>query len=515
MEGCEQQHCEKHETCWNRHLAVSSVWANSANAHKQVKREMQLFSRVVMHSEVGERLRQLHERDRAARWFNIRHDGGNPTLYVHNRFGKLCDPSRSGNIATVNQYPSFVSFIGKSGVGKSTLVRAMMLLGAINESRLLSSTGNAFGPDDLEAFAKSMSSPREIPVTKSGDLNHLTDPTTFGVHLYKDEYHSSGMAKFPTLFADCEGFYTGKALSNAERFAEQQSDSSQTLAKHLLYKAEITSPTYRTQDKRGIDLFYARFLYAISDVVVYVTNDDSLIESSITSILEWAAAAVHNSINHPSRKTLIIVRHMANSHDPKLYDDDFLQRSYIKEDVKVWKGSKVLDDFVAEYNSKQEMTECIYENRDLYKILFSEILCCYIPNKNHVGIQPDELFHRYQHLREKIDAASQQAQSLRQKSWTQYNVPTLSSILLKAFEHFRVSDRAFDFYMAARNDNPTPGGISEHLANFLRLVLETSTDSSMKLKMTKHYIALSFVIWALRHLNHCKPSFKLDWGKNN
>ena len=109
---------------------------------------------------------------------------------------------------------------------------------------------------------------------------------------------------------------------------------------------------------------------------------------------------------------------MANSRDPKLYDDDFLQRSYIKEDAKVWKGSKVLDDFIVEYNSKQEMTECICENRDLYKILFSEILHCYIPNQDHVGIQPDERFHQYQHLREKIDAASQQAQSLREKSWT-------------------------------------------------------------------------------------------------
>ena len=142
----------------------------------------------------------------------------------------------------------------------------MVLLGAINKLRLLSSTENSSGPNNLEAFAGSISSPREIPVTKSGDLNHLTDPTTFGVHLYKGEYHSSRMAKFPTLFADCEGFYIGKALSNAERCAQQQSDSSQTLAKHLLYRAEITSPTYRTRYKRGIDLFYARFLYAISDV---------------------------------------------------------------------------------------------------------------------------------------------------------------------------------------------------------------------------------------------------------
>jgi hypothetical protein len=32
-------------------------------------------------------------------------------LCVYDRFGKLCDPSRAGNIASAKQYPSFVSFI--------------------------------------------------------------------------------------------------------------------------------------------------------------------------------------------------------------------------------------------------------------------------------------------------------------------------------------------------------------------------------------------------------------------
>jgi patatin-like phospholipase/acyl hydrolase len=483
-----------------------------------VEPKAKLFSHTVIHSESkSEMLRRLHDDDKLARWFNIRHDDNHPKLCVYDRFGKLCDPSRSGNIATINQYPGFVSFIGKSGVGKSTLVKAMVLLGAINESGLLSKNSDDFSPADLEAFAKILSSPREVPVTKSDKIDDLTDPTTFGVHLYKDGQsgaRSDGDAKFPIFFADCEGFYAGKALPNSERYAEQGSEGVRELQRNLLFEAEIQSPAYRTQDKVGVELFYARFLYAVSDVVVFVTDDDNLVQSSITSILEWAAAAVLNSINHPSRKSLIIVRHMANSRRPELYDDAFLQRLYLKPSPEVWKGSKVLEKFVADYNSKQDTRDCIYKNADLYRVLFSDISCCCIPNKNSVDCQPEELFRQYQHLRSKLDYASTQAQSLRQKGWTQYNVPALSSILVKAFEHFRLSDEAFDFYLAARKDNPTPRSFPDHIANFLRLALRSPLAASTVEKMIQQNIALSFVTWALRNFNHwVEPGDIFDRGE--
>ncbi|KAF2192481.1 hypothetical protein K469DRAFT_745903 [Zopfia rhizophila CBS 207.26] len=479
---------------------------NTGHAGNDTSQEMMLFARAVIHSETeGERLSQLHDQDKVARWFNIRHDCGRPKLSVYDRFGKLCDPRRSGNMDTANQFPSFVSFIGKSGVGKSTLVRAMILLGAINKSGLLSNS-QTVESENIEDFANILASPREAPVTKSGDINHLTAPTTFGVHLYhdgRDYIRSNEDANFPILFADCEGFYAGIAVPNSERFAqrERESEGVGELQRHLLYEAEITSPTYRTQDKTGIELFYARFLYAVSDVVVFVTNDDNLMENSITSILEWAAAAVLNSMNHPSRKTLIIVRNMANDHRPELYDDKVLQGVYLKHEPRVWKGSKELQKFVTDYNSKQDLTECIYENKDLYKVLFSDIVCCCIPNKKDVDSQPEELLRQYQHLRGRIDDASRRAQLLRQKGWTQYNVPTFSHILLKAFEHFRESDKAFDFYMAARSDNPTPTGFSDHIANFLRLAFDTPFESSVMEELTQRNIALSLVTWALRNFN--------------
>lgn len=518
IEGCITEHCTTHGTCWSRHLprASDTAWADNDDDHLPVDPKGQLFARTVIFSETnGESLSRMHAEDKLSRWFHIQQHGSQPKLCVYDRFSQITDPSRSGNVASAKQYPGFVSFIGKSGVGKSTLVRAMVLLGALNESGLLENQDdwmyNRF--HTLNAFASILSEGREVPVTKSGNLNDLIDPTTFGVHLYKDGQEAPASEELertqcPILFADCEGFYAGNALPNSELYDENAPESAYALQRHLLYEEDIVSPSYNTHDKRGAELFYARYLYAISDTIVFVSDDDNLMEHSITSIFEWAAAAVHNSVNHPSRKTLIIVRHKGADHRPELYDDNVLRRAYLNQRRKIWTGSKILDKFVTDYNSKQDMSACIYDNTDLYKVLFSDISCCYIPNKNNVNCKPDDLFRQYRSLRDKIDGASQRAQSLRQKGWAQYNSATLSSILLKAFEHFRQSEEPFDFYRAARNDNPTPRGFADHIANFLRLAFQSLSDKEETLKMTQQSIALSFITWAMRNFDHCKSSRK-------
>lgn len=478
--------------------------------HELVDHKVRLFSTIVNRSESEQKLRQLYERDRAARWFNIRHNGEISTLHVYDRFGSLCDPNRSGNVATVDQYPSIVSVIGKSGVGKSTLVRAMILLGAIDNST--TSFQNTSDPDSLAEFAEVITSPREVPVTKLGGWDWVADPTTFGVNLYKDECVESSESSKPiysTLFADCEGFNAGNLIPTTQRVRRQQAETVSELDDGVIFEAEITSHAYRTKSKDGVDLFYARFLYAMSDVVVFVTNDDSIIYNSIKTILEWAAAAVLNSVNHTSPKTLVIVR-QGGRHYKDFYDPEKLKTSYLRHEQKLWDGSKILEDFVEEYNSKQEMTECIYDNEALCRLMFADIHCCYIPNIEMDGVQPKELFYQYHHLRQTIDNASKASQKSREDSWTQYNVPTFSSLLLKAFEHFSTSDLAFDFYSAARNDNPAPEGYADHVANFLRLINNHSINPIRSWEISKHIIALSLVVWALRHLRQCINTWSIS-----
>ena len=64
--------------------------------------------------------------------------------------------------------------------------------------------------------------------------------------------------------------------------------------------------------------------------------------------------------------------------------------------------------------------------------------------------------------------ASEASQKNRSKVWLNYNVPTMSHMINRAFEHFRMEDNAFDFYYAARQDNPNPRSPAEHIATLLR-----------------------------------------------
>lgn len=107
----------------------------------------------------------------------------------------------------------------------------------------------------------------------------------------------------------------------------------------------------------------------------------------------------------------------------------------------------------------------------------------------------DEVFTRYRRLRVQIFRASQRVQEIRSRSWMQYNVPALTHILNRAFEDFRTSDAPYDFKKAARNDNPNPQSMSDHLANFLRHACRYFAD----IKERRDRVVLTcLVAWTLR-----------------
>jgi hypothetical protein len=494
----------------------------------------QLLVEAITHSEANsEKQKQMHQRDEGARWFNMRRDHtiGKPELYVYDRFTQLCDPSRSGNRATKRHYPSFVSFVGDTSVGKSTLVRAMLLMGIVNSSHVLPSENNNVAPrndDDVLDLVKRMNERgKDGPVTRSDNINHLTDPTTLGVHLYLDQGttmepggSSTQMpdAQYPILFSDCEGFGAGDAITNAQRLESDTPDTrgrqfgasrnrSPSRREQLALQLQV-KPNCYSRGKEGVDLFYARFLYAISDVVVFITKEDQKIQKELVRVLEWASMAVHKSVNHPSRKTLIIVRHMADNHKPILYEVEELRKLYLcsetdKTEKLLWEVSPILKEFVEDYNKKPETKDrydlWINTNDRLYKALFNKITCCYIPHKAKVKGKPQELYQQYRALRAMIESSVREGLSLRAESVMQYNVPALSHILTRAFEHFAESEKPFDFYLAARRDNPNPQSMEDHIANFLRHAFESGGDVQIVNKMVTQVISIALLIYTYHH----------------
>jgi len=335
------------------------------------------------------------------------------------------------------------------------------------------------------------------PVTRTTNLTHVNEATSSGVHLYRDPTNSNAeyrqpdpaSGQIPILFADCEGFRGGTAKTNSERAFESSSDnrhgrprssSFRTLtlgsnsrevdramhADHFVQTKMITSPEYSGKGKEGAELFYARFLYAFSDVVVFVTKEDQQIRGDIQRLLEWAVSA-DKSVNLRPQKTLVIVRNMATFHSPEYYNDSFLKDALFWNMKELWLDSAVLTEYRDNYNHRyRNLQREIRTNKDLLSVFFQNVKACYIPLKAHAPT--DQIFKQYRSLRLQIVTATSDAQEVRKIAWTRYNVPILSDLLHRAFEHFATSDKPFDFHSAARKDNPTPKSMAGHIANFLR-----------------------------------------------
>ena len=468
---CRRRGCDQHPSCWEAHLP-----AYLREQHQEIDPLPQIYVTAVTYSEPDPvKQRDLHHEDQIAQWFVIKlgaTDREQASLCVSDRFRQLCDPGISGNRWTTSLYPSFVSFIGDTGVGKSTLVRAMIMMGQVEACGLRSSQDDMPESNAISELRGFLATRMHGPVTRTANIGHLTDPTSSGVHLYKDiaprdanRSPSSNPSKsndISILFADCEGFGGGIAKTNSERAPKADDENP-----NLLFDRPIISPEYGSRGKEGAELFYARFLYAFSDVVVFVTKEDQRFQQDMQRVLEWAASALNSSINHLAQKTLIIVRHMANQHVIEFYDRQFLKDHMFENLCPVWEGSPALAEFRKKHNDKQRFQQrIIHSNSDFFQVFFQEVHACYIPDKDKAP--RDQIFEQYRKLRMDIVRTSEMGQVIRSRSWTQYNIPTLSHLLNRAFEHFRISEIPFDFYKAARKDNPNPVSVSDHIANLLR-----------------------------------------------
>ena len=495
-----------HETCWDAHIPPR---LRKNSDHNQVDALQDAFIQIIMHSEANdEKQKLLHRQDRKAEWFRVnlaRPDVANdlPLLQISARFRKECKANQDRTSHDHSLFPSLVSFVGDTGAGKSTLVNAMITIGRIEDLK------RKHAMKSINSFRLPKSSLENIlsarsygPVTRSGNVERASMPTSTGVHLYRDptitqvDYPGSanGAEDVPMLFADCEGFRGGSVQTSAERSEEaysfssmlapgsrprSSSTTSMTSAssqnqprggmdpEFCVDEVVIKAPDFKAAGKTSAELFYARFLYAFSDVVVFVTREDQKLNSDMQRLLEWAASAVEKSMGRRSQKTLIVVRNGPQLHDKALYEDGRRQDSIFKSVTgRIWEHSEELTAIKEKREKLDWMQDEIHDNEAFFKIFFQETMTCYIPRSDKAP--PDEIYGQYQQLRGLIETGSKASQRVRRTDWTRYDVSTMSHLLTRAFYHFAISNKPFNFYSATRMDNPTPVSVSGHIANLLR-----------------------------------------------
>lgn len=512
------------EPCWAKHK--QGVLPLLRETHVETNPMFQFLVDSVMSEKDTRRFALSQSLERFARWFSVSRtpsedlpSGEEAHLWLYDRFTRLCDPNKTGNRETQSHFPTFVSFIGSTSAGKSTILRAILLLGLLDSVNF----------SDTAAVVKLINEAREgrkqMPVPRSGDTQDSSSPTTFGVHLYRDEGfsmprplhrrwttdftqgHRSPSPKYPVLFADCEGFNASVARPSGSALPSLSEDDNAGLR-----KLPITAECYGQDGQKGVDLFYARVMYAISDVIVYVTKDDNIM-NSMQKILEWASSAVDKSYNQPTRKTLIIVKNKEqdiSQNGQAMSDEEFQNLCLHKHSVVLWKNSAVLRKFVDKHNKLVKPEERIEDNRKLYSVLFHRIHCCYIADRGKdasISLERAQLIYQhFQNLRRQIQEAAKEEQLLRATTFAEHNVPAMAHILSEIFDHFRQNEGPLDVWLATRGDNPTPQNMSEHIANFLRMTLgQVQQESASVEQDIITTAAMAFLVRVKRNLTGKPP----------
>lgn len=282
------------------------------------------------------------------------------------------------------------------------------------------------------------------------------------MNLYNDIETSEDLN--PIFFADCEGFGAGVASAGAsEVLAAPSSASSGPQSRRIKITSSLYSGNEPHSRSEVVSTLYARFLYAFSDVVCFVSNDMQAFAAEIERLLLFVAKGYEATINQSPAKTLIYVFNQTPKHWPAMLDPEELKNIVLAEMRDVWTNSPVLEKIRStEWASRINSTE------EFLKKYFREIHFCYVPWKDKVS--REILTEQYALLRRQITYGSLLAAKERKGTWASYSAEDLSSLFEMAFEHFAAQSTPFNFASAARKYDETPVNMEGHILCLLRQI---------------------------------------------
>jgi energy-coupling factor transporter ATP-binding protein EcfA2 len=256
--ACSLSFCEP---CWNRNPCHRMT--HRGIPHEKTPKLLAQKTDAVFDPDIrdGPEREELHCKDVFTSWFGIhREDTARPLLQDYGRFESLMATMRQSSdngfprSDASARYPSFVSFVGQTGAGKSSLIKLIIDLGA--------KTNEQF----------------DTPVVSA---KGNTCPTSSDVHLYMDPPTST--SSHPILYADCEGLEGGEREPVAETLKKRTAKANPNVFDHPLQPISERDIIWADEPWRRSRAFavkelYPRLLYTFSDVIVFVLRNSKQVQ---------------------------------------------------------------------------------------------------------------------------------------------------------------------------------------------------------------------------------------------
>ncbi|KAI5462890.1 hypothetical protein BGZ63DRAFT_402245 [Mariannaea sp. PMI_226] len=326
-----------------------------------------------------------------------------------------------------------------------------------------------------------------VPVP--GSFNEQWRSTSSGVHVYADP--DTQLTKFPTLYADCEGFsgheipVAFEALSS--RLHDQVPKAPPREQRRYISRQEATngdienflnSPKNRIQLEWGrilegsirrngnvesetrriiVENIYPRILYAFSNVVCFVTSNSRSSASFLSRLIDWAREGYDRILNRRLKPALIIVlnkdfedRNRPGAQDP---------------------ARALLRSFEQTSEFERLKTKWRHQGRNIERA--EDLILCYYTSFNVVAIpvcRPDSppalskaLSDQIKSLYTMIQDSSRLLQQERKED-ARLDLAMLDTYLARSLRVLGRDYRAsLNFHDLAYGDSPIPVRFSEHM----------------------------------------------------
>ncbi|KEQ81932.1 hypothetical protein M438DRAFT_357458 [Aureobasidium pullulans EXF-150] len=437
------------EYCWKRQLTHKNNASQNDIPHEKTPRSLARKTQAVFNPNIDEDERQkLHCEDVLTSWFGVhREDSARPLLRDYGRFEGLMASTRQ--LAEENhsyldpsaRYPSFVSFVGQTGAGKSSLIKLIIDLGAktpaLFDTPVVGAVGN-------------------------------TSPTSTDVHLYVDP--PTADSDHPILYADCEGLEGGEREPVAAKAIKQRAKKaipgvSDHSFHHVSERDLIwADKSWRKTREFAVRELYPRLLYTFSDVIVFVLKNPKVIESVLVKLVEWAAAALEGSSNQPVLPHAIIALNASeNATSTELWDVDIATTTLMKEMSQTVFQNETLKKYVQFWHKRDKIIRTV---EDLILSYYTSIKVVRIPTTGRPNLIAKQINDLTANIRSACQVSGRRKGDLRML----LNAEDMQPYLQYAFDHFSKSiESPFDFVQASFAHSPIPDDFG---GNILKLAVQ-------------------------------------------